>query len=392
MNVALFLPAVPDLSGGGGAERFFANFHQYFNSGANKSDDKLFLITDKESLANLEKASLIKHYKNIIVLDTYQVSYANMFKLCFKLFTKKIKLVHIVNTYTHHNFNLIFKFNKIRSFFNVKLSVNNEVAELIEDLKEYNRTGKEVSKYVSAIKIILNNIHPSGFYTWYKPVENEMKASDLLDIKKCVVKSSEYCFTDLTKYLPSSERYNQIVYASRLSIDKNPLLLVEAANYLRTHHKEEMGDYKFFVYGKGVLKESMAALFEKYELGDFFTMSYSPTMYSILAHSKIFVSTQSLENFTSLSMLEAMACGNVIIAKNIGQTGLFVQDGKNGFLFENDDAINLALSILKAVLLEKEMFKKMSEQSVYLATKHHTVENFSKEIFDFFIEVLAKHK
>src|ERR1700749_1492229 len=59
MNIALFLVAVPDLKGGGGAERQFCNFYEYFNSPENHSKNKLYLITDKDSLKNLKNADIL---------------------------------------------------------------------------------------------------------------------------------------------------------------------------------------------------------------------------------------------------------------------------------------------------------------------------------------------
>ncbi|HXD92260.1 MAG TPA: hypothetical protein VNX01_03565, partial [Bacteroidia bacterium] len=102
MNIALFLVAVPDLSGGGGAERHFCNFYEYFNSPNNHSKNKLYLITDKNSLKNLKNADIIKNDSNIIVLETYQFTYLNLLNFVFQLFSKRIDLLHVINTYTHH--------------------------------------------------------------------------------------------------------------------------------------------------------------------------------------------------------------------------------------------------------------------------------------------------
>ena len=329
MNVALFLVAVPDLSGSGGAERQFCNFYEYFNSPSNHSKNKLYLITDKDSLQNLKNADIIKNDVNVIVLKTYQFTILNLLNFIFQLFINRINLLHIVNTYTHHNFNLIFKFKKIHQLIQVKLSINNEVAELIDDLKEYNKSGTLMTRYMNSIKILLENIKPTGVYTWYKVVADELKKSNLIDTEKCVVKSSEYCFTDLRKFVPLPNKQNHVVYASRLCVEKNPLLMVEAVKYLKENFIEDISNYKFLVYGKGELSKEMEVLINKYDLNKYFTLSFSSSMQNIFGVSKIFISTQPIENFTSLSMLEAMACGNVIIAKNIGQTNLFVKEAKN---------------------------------------------------------------
>jgi len=272
----------------------------------------------------------------------------------------------------------------------IKISINNEVAELIDDLKEYNKSGALMTRYMNSIKILLENIKPSGVYTWYKLVADELKKSNLIDAEKCIVRNSEYCFTDLRKFVPLTNKQNHIIYASRLCIEKNPLLMIEAVKYLKENYIDDISNYKFLVYGKGELSEEMKSLINKYGLNSYFMLNFSSSMQNVFGISKIFVSTQPIENFTSLSMLEAMACGNVIIAKNVGQTDLFVKEGKNGFLYEGDDYKNLAHAIRSAILLSENKFNLMSEFSVDLATKHHNVKNFSNEIESFFEEVVSK--
>jgi glycosyltransferase involved in cell wall biosynthesis len=390
MNTALFLVAVPDLSGGGGAERQFSNFYDYFNSPENLSKNKLFLITDHNSFVNLRKAGLLRNESNVILLDTYQFTIKNFFTFVWKLISKNVKLIHVVNTYSHYDFNLIYKFTRIQKLLNIKISVNNEVAELIEEVKEYNLTGTLMTRYIKSFKIVLETIKPSGIYTWYQSVAEELKKSDLVINKNCVIKSSTYCFTDLKKFIPGKSRKNEVVYASRLCKEKNPLLLIDAVKFLRDNHEHEIGDYKFMVYGRGELEAEMKTRIEKYGLQDFFVMTFSTAMHEIFAQSKIFVSTQPLENFTSLSMLEAMASGNVIVAKNTGQTHLFAMDEKNAFLYENDSAEDLGLILLRAIQLDDAGFSRMSSESTNLAINHHNVQNFSNEIESFFSEVLQK--
>ena len=44
-------------------------------------------------------------------------------------------------------------------------------------------------------------------------------------------------------------------------------------------------------------------------------------------------------------MNEAMAAGNVIIARDVGQTNLFVKDSLNGLLLKSDNPTGLADAI-----------------------------------------------
>ena len=51
----------------------------------------------------------------------------------------------------------------------------------------------------------------------------------------------------------------------------------------------------------------------------------------MFAESSLFVSLQSENNYPSQAVLEAMACGNAVIATNVGDTRMFVNE-ENGYL------------------------------------------------------------
>ncbi|NUU97766.1 glycosyltransferase family 4 protein [Marinitoga sp. 1138] len=53
------------------------------------------------------------------------------------------------------------------------------------------------------------------------------------------------------------------------------------------------------------------------------------------------INTEGVEEATSISTLEAMACGNIVIASNIGGLKILIEDNKNGFLVEQNNALQL---------------------------------------------------
>jgi glycosyltransferase involved in cell wall biosynthesis len=78
-------------------------------------------------------------------------------------------------------------------------------------------------------------------------------------------------------------------------------------------------------------------------------------------------------------MNEAMAAGNVIVARNVGQTNLFVKDGVNGYLATSDNAKGVAEAMMK-VIQYPEKNAAMMKESIRLATEVHTPENFIRQI------------
>jgi len=93
-------------------------------------------------------------------------------------------------------------------------------------------------------------------------------------------------------------------------------------------------------------------------------------MAGLLAEADIFVST-SLYDGTSVSLLEAMACGTFPIVTDIASNREWILDGETGSLFSGGDEILLAKKILEAIrtpeLLKKSIAKnrKIAQQGGY---------------------------
>jgi glycosyltransferase involved in cell wall biosynthesis len=110
-------------------------------------------------------------------------------------------------------------------------------------------------------------------------------------------------------------------------------------------------------------------------------------MAPVFARSRLFVSTQAFENFTSLAMLEAMAAGNAVIAEDVGQTREFVRPGENGHLVTSATADAFA-DAMADYLRHPERQDAMATESRRVATEVHTIEHFAGDITTFWRDVL----
>ena len=95
-NIAFLFTGIGSLAGGGGAERFFADFFEKYQGASPLYN--LFFISDKESLKNLNDIGLLKDQKNVL---TYKIV-SNRFKdkidaiqLIKIIVLNKIKLIQI---------------------------------------------------------------------------------------------------------------------------------------------------------------------------------------------------------------------------------------------------------------------------------------------------------
>ena len=140
------------------------------------------------------------------------------------------------------------------------------------------------------------------------------------------------------------------------------------------------------MYGRGDLHNEVFEALKKYNLQDLISIDINLDMTSVFEKSKCFVSTQEFENFPSLSMNEAMAAGNIIISRNVGQTELFVKDGVNGLLLKSDNPTGLADAI-NWFINNTDKHEKMATESVKLTTQVHNFENFRKQLESFWLKI-----
>jgi glycosyltransferase involved in cell wall biosynthesis len=132
-------------------------------------------------------------------------------------------------------------------------------------------------------------------------------------------------FTDISQCEPASKREKWVVFLGRFIENKDPLLLARAIPQVVSQHS----DVHFYFLGEGYLQDQLNSLVQQLGIADYVTIRFEPRPTQILNRSSIFVSLQVLENYPSQSLLEAMACGNAIVATDVGETWRLV-DAENG--------------------------------------------------------------
>jgi glycosyltransferase involved in cell wall biosynthesis len=92
----------------------------------------------------------------------------------------------------------------------------------------------------------------------------------------------------------------------------------------------------------------------------------------VLERSSIFVSLQEGENYPSQSLLEAMACGNAVIATDVGETWRLVDDANGKRVASDAGAVaDAIIALLDDPLLAR---RQMTSRRRILA--EHTPERF----------------
>ena len=385
MNVALFIFGISELKGGGGAERFFADFFEIYNQKI--TGHKLFYIIDKVSVDNLHKVGKLKTGKNILNFKTVSNRFKNTLELCQILkfiITKRIKLIHIP-LYSISYIPLIKKLNSLPFFLKPKIViniVNCYVPFALNDEQHVSHKGIKAT-----YEPLFNNVMVDGYFCWNQNFVDYVNSKNLYpQNKKPLLYAIKSRFSDTQKFF-QAEKKNVIVFASRLDYQKHPKWFVEAIGLLNNQNPTLLNGWKFVLSGNGPLRDSLLEYVNENKLQNLIEFVIEGDLSKILNTSKVYVSCQDYDNFPSLAMAEAMAAGNAIIARNVGQTDLFVKHMKNGLVLEKDSPEGLANAI-KFYLQNENLHLKFATESVRLMKEVHTADNFIIQIDEYWDKIL----
>ncbi|MBL7912829.1 MAG: glycosyltransferase family 4 protein [Bacteroidia bacterium] len=363
---AIFL-MVGNVEGGGGVERFFINFVQF-----NKNNE-VDIITTRESKKNILKLcpgfpeNRIKSFPVINNRFSYAIS---TFFISLILKKNNYSLIHIANFDSYYEPIYRFMTNKKKVSLNIiDCRFNPEFSDIRYD---------KIKKFISSGNL-------TAIFSWYKNAKEAVTGLN----KVIFFQPATVCFTDYEKFKAQKKR-NVVVFAARLSSFKRPDHFLKAVSICLTKNTELSKTWEFMLWGDGEMASEVNKLISDLHLETKVKTGFSKDMSEIFNTSSIFVSTQMYENFTSLSMLEAMASGNAIVAYDLGQTDFFVKDGINGILVKNESPDELAVA-LERLMVTPDLLKKYQNESVSLAKETHTIENFSNELFSFW-ETALKQK
>lgn len=389
MKVALVMVVVSDLSGSGGAERQFSRLHEYLSA----RGDAVTLITASSSLRRLRAAGRLADGTGVVALnlgDQPGRGYLAVLWMTARLLATTVRgrfdVVHVClpsPVYAPYAAMLTHLPKSLRP--RVTLTVID--CTLPESLDAPPPEGTYERQVLDAHRLYATWANLDGTFTWYRAFI-EAASRRLRRKGQGLVRAARFCFTEPNRFAPSADKERLILFAGRLSEQKRPLLFVDAVAALRTSEPALVGGWRFEMYGRGVLERQVRDRIVQHGLSDVLTLTYAIDLAPVLARSRAFVSTQALENFTSLAMLEAMAAGNAIVAEDVGQTNEFVHDDENGYVVRPATPQSFAAAIAR-YLRQPERHAAMAAASRRLVTEVHTIEHFADDIHAFWRDVLA---
>lgn len=370
----------------GGAERFFSDlFYQYRDSEA--AGHALYFFADTPTLDTLTDIGKLKRGEGVFELrnvsNRFKRSIENLNLLRHILF-RRIDIVHVTN-YGRNYYDRLAFLRRLPAFLRPKIAINIvdcEIPYILGDASSVRHEGYKL-RYMP----LFREIQPDGYFSWYRLFCEYLRKENLAP-SGTILESATSRFADTSGFIPAAQKKQIVVFAARMTGQKQPMMFAEAVSYLLQQHAGLVRGWQFRMYGNGPEEERVRRFILEHDSGEQLTLHPTTDLRPVFAESKCFVSTQDYENFPSLSMNEAMAAGNAIIARNVGQTAYFVKDGENGFLSREDSAEGIARAILDYIT-KPELHAGMQAQSCRLANEVHTPENFIRQIDAFWEKLQA---
>ena len=242
------------------------------------------------------------------------------------------------------------------------------------------------------------DVHPDMKRLWYRKYYSynfAMENSDIVDflspfildgvkkigvdIKEESISVSPCSFIDYSKCSIGEKTNVEIAFCSRLEPDKNPMLYLETAKEILKRHPE----VKFYLLGEGSLVDEIKEYIDSNNLSERINFGFHKNPPEVFSKTLIFVSLQTSTNYPSQSLLEAMACGNAVVASSTGDTGMIINE-KNGILVPLE--AGKITEAVEKLINQKELALKMGRQGKSDVINKHNIGNYS----NYFLSLVQK--
>ncbi|MBJ6119804.1 glycosyltransferase family 4 protein [Pontibacter sp. BT310] len=167
----------------------------------------------------------------------------------------------------------------------------------------------------------------------------------------------EHKASELKQSLGIEPEKNVFLFTGKLEWKKNPKLLINAFNSIKSPSSI------LLVIGDGALEIELKQLADSCQNIKFLPFQNQSIMPVIYRLGDVLILPSVTETW-GLSMNEAMACGLAVIASNkVGGATDLIEIGKNGYLFESENVVQLA-DILRTIANKpKQEIKEMGNYS-----------------------------
>lgn len=184
---------------------------------------------------------------------------------------------------------------------------------------------------------------------------------------------------------PIAERKKDIIMVARFSKGKNHQIVIEAVARLKRQNIQT--NVSFLGSGSRRHLNRAKQLAQKLGVAEHvYFLGHQSNVAELLAEHKIFV-LASLYEGLSLSVIEAMSAGCVVLGSDVVGIHELIDTEKDGFLFANDNSEQLAEQLAK-ILQNPQQYQPIVELAQQKATQQYDVSVMAKNYQQLFYQLI----
>ncbi|MBD3196710.1 MAG: glycosyltransferase [Candidatus Lokiarchaeota archaeon] len=194
----------------------------------------------------------------------------------------------------------------------------------------------------------------------------------------------------LDNFTNSHKDYKKVIFVGRLDHQKGVEYLIRSIPKVL----EEYEKVHFLILGNGNLESKLKHLarnLEIYSHTKFINMIPLRKMPEFYSSADIFCLPSLHEGFP-LSIAEALSVGLIIVASDTEGIPEAIKENKNGYLVEPKNIGQLSQKLLKALNLDQDKIKKISQTNKKLAKNRYSWEIIVKRIVNEYLDCLKQPK
>jgi glycosyltransferase involved in cell wall biosynthesis len=193
------------------------------------------------------------------------------------------------------------------------------------------------------------------------------------------VSISPCSFTNYSHCAVGEKKNFEIAFCSRLEPNKNPLLYLRAAKEILKKHPF----VKFHLLGEGSLVREIDSFIKDNNMSGSVNFRFHVNPPEVFKESSVFVTLQKFTNYPSQSLLEAMACGNAVVASDVGDTAELVNEN-NGIIVPL--SLDKIVEALDNLIGHKEQTLRLGIKARNDVITVHTIDRFT----EYFLNLIQK--
>ncbi len=177
---------------------------------------------------------------------------------------------------------------------------------------------------------------------------------------------------------------NRVVYLGRMHYEKGIRLFLQAASQLRDLPITVAGSGPDDVWVDRYIAQSSLTHVERLHWVE------NAAWQKVMASARVIVVPSLFYENCSITILEALSYGRIVVGVNRGGTPEMIIDGQTGFLAKPEDGDDLARVIRKAMVLSDSEAKAMVERGRKLIATNHAPDDYFKKLESVYAEVIKK--